>query len=69
MSILTDMIDAFDRFWDEHGDKIIPIFGVIALILFCLLVGYFMVAILEIFMECVPSNETIIGTVCRFRVK
>lgn len=68
MSILTDIIDAFDRFWDENAEKIVPILRVIAIILYFAVVGWLMMALFEIFIDCVPTNETMLGTVCRFRV-
>ncbi len=69
MNPIYDIIDAFDRFWDENADKIVPIIGVIALILYIMLVAYLFIILVEVFIECVPSNATTLGTVCKFRVK
>jgi len=68
MNPIHDIIDAFDRFWDEHCDRIIPILGVIALILYFGLIAYLFTILMEVFIECVQSNATAVGFVCRFRV-
>lgn len=63
-----DVVDAFDNFTCEHGDWIIPMFWFIVLILVWALFMFLIHSVFEVFIECVQSNETFFGTICRFGV-